>query len=78
MASTITLDETSPATDDVVEPFIPGNREILGLEMQVETPENVVLSYQLAGPSQRYVAYLIDFLIRTMMLVAIFMFFIAP
>lgn len=78
MASTITLDETSPAADDVAEPFIPGNREILGLEMQVETPENVVLSYQLAGPSQRYVAYLIDFLIRTMMLVAIFMFFIAP
>lgn len=78
MASTITLDETNPATADLPEPFIPGEREILGLEMQVETPENVVLSYQLAGPSQRYVAYLIDFLIRTMMLGAIFMFFIVP
>ncbi|WP_417385281.1 RDD family protein [Gimesia sp.] len=78
MASTITLDETTPIAADFPESFIPGKREILGLEMQVETPENVVLSYQLAGPSQRYVAYLIDFLIRMMMLLAIFMFFIAP
>ncbi|MCA9005619.1 MAG: RDD family protein, partial [Planctomycetaceae bacterium] len=78
MASTITLDEPTPIAADFPESFMPGEREILGLEMQEKTPENVVLSYQLAGPSQRYVAYLIDFLIRMMMLIAIFFFIIAP
>ncbi|WP_417391139.1 RDD family protein [Gimesia sp.] len=78
MESTITLNETNPASADFPESFQYGERPLLGLEMQVETPENVVLSYQLAGPSQRYVAYLIDFMIRSIMLVGILIFFIAP
>jgi len=36
----------------------------LSLDYEVDTPENVVLNYQLAGPSLRMLAYLIDFLIR--------------
>ncbi|MDA1014092.1 MAG: RDD family protein [Planctomycetota bacterium] len=36
----------------------------VSLELNVETPENVVLSYQLAGPSIRCAAYLLDFLVR--------------
>jgi uncharacterized RDD family membrane protein YckC len=37
----------------------------LSLDMQIETPENVILTYQLAGPAQRYLAYLIDLIIRS-------------
>jgi uncharacterized RDD family membrane protein YckC len=36
----------------------------VGLQMRVETPENVVLAYQLAGPAPRAVAYAIDFALR--------------
>jgi uncharacterized RDD family membrane protein YckC len=38
--------------------------EPVGLEIRVETPENVVLTYQLAGPSVRCTAYFIDLLLR--------------
>lgn len=37
---------------------------ILGLEYQVETPENVRLSYELAGPGIRGLAYGLDCVIR--------------
>lgn len=37
----------------------------VSLDLHVETPENVVLSYQLAGPSIRCAAYLVDFLVRS-------------
>lgn len=40
----------------------------ISLGLQVETPENVVLTYQLAGPAVRCAAYLIDTLIRAMLL----------
>lgn len=33
-------------------------------ELHVETPENVVLNYQLAGPAVRCAAYLIDLVVR--------------
>ena len=46
----------------------------LSLEMQIETPENVILTYQLAGPAQRYLAYLIDLMIRMAALFGLMMF----
>lgn len=39
-------------------------QERLSLEYEVETPEDILLHYQLAGPSVRMMAYGIDFLIR--------------
>eukprot|EP00913_Durusdinium_trenchii_P008831 g8297.t1 len=36
----------------------------VALLLDVETPENVVLNYQLAGPSVRSIAYIIDFFVR--------------
>src|SRR6188474_631802 len=36
----------------------------LTLQLRIETPENVVLNYQLAGPAPRLLAYLIDFALR--------------
>lgn len=44
----------------------------VSLTMQVETPENVVLNYQLAGPAARAAAYAIDFLIRLAIVFVIF------
>jgi uncharacterized RDD family membrane protein YckC len=38
--------------------------ERLDLSFRIETPENVVLTYQLAGPAVRLGAYLIDLVIR--------------
>lgn len=38
--------------------------ELLELTLRIETPENVVLTYQLAGPAVRLGAYLVDLLIR--------------
>ncbi|MBM82701.1 MAG: hypothetical protein CMJ78_19230 [Planctomycetaceae bacterium] len=43
----------------------------VGLEMRVETPENVVLTYTLAGPAIRVMAYGMDFLVRTAVMVGI-------
>lgn len=36
----------------------------LSLDLSIETPENVVLTHELAGPGWRSLAYLIDFVIR--------------
>ncbi|MFH1304102.1 MAG: RDD family protein [Planctomycetota bacterium] len=41
--------------------------------MQIETPENVVLTYQLAGPAQRYIAYMIDLAIRLAIMFGVMM-----
>ncbi|MFK7776788.1 MAG: RDD family protein [Gimesia sp.] len=64
MFSTSTIGETNtiPAVISAMDNST--QREILGLEMQIETPENVVLTYQLAGPAKRYIAYIIDLAIR--------------
>jgi len=36
----------------------------LSLDLAIETPENVVLTHQLAGPAWRCAAYLVDFALR--------------
>lgn len=41
-----------------------------GLDLRIETPENVVLTYRLAGPALRSVAYVIDLAVRVMILIA--------
>lgn len=46
----------------------------VGLMMNVETPENVMLNYQLAGPSVRCVAFGIDFAVRMVILMMVAMF----
>ncbi|MEQ8853280.1 RDD family protein [Gimesia sp.] len=46
----------------------------LSLDMQIEIPENVILTYQLAGPAQRYLAYLIDLIIRMVVMIGLLMF----
>lgn len=47
----------------------------VGTSLHVETPENVVLDYQLAGPTVRGLAYLLDTLVRTgiMLVMGIFL-----
>jgi uncharacterized RDD family membrane protein YckC len=40
-------------------------------ELHVETPENVVLNYQLAGPAVRCAAYVIDLLVRIVIMIAL-------
>lgn len=64
MISTFATDQPDPNPAFSPQQDISAPREVLSLEMQIETPENVVLTYQLAGPAQRYVAYLIDLFIR--------------
>ncbi|QDT95199.1 RDD family protein [Gimesia aquarii] len=64
MISTITSDETVPTSANFPQQNFTAQREVLSLEMKIETPENVVLTYQLAGPAQRYIAYMIDLAIR--------------
>jgi uncharacterized RDD family membrane protein YckC len=41
---------------------------LLSLDLPLETPENVVLSHELAGPAWRSVAYALDFLFRGIIL----------
>ncbi len=41
-----------------------GNPLPMGLNLNIETPENVVLSYQLAGPASRIGAFFIDTLVQ--------------
>lgn len=43
----------------------------LSLDHAIETPENVVLTYTLAGPSARCLAYLVDLLIRAALLMVV-------
>ena len=40
----------------------------VGLQLLIETPENVVLTYQLAGPTVRMLAYLFDVLLRSIVM----------
>lgn len=42
----------------------------LSLDLRIETPENVVLTHQLAGPGWRCAAYLIDFAARWFVMLA--------
>jgi uncharacterized RDD family membrane protein YckC len=42
----------------------PPTSATLGLDLRIETPENVVLTYQLAGPAARLGAYLLDLCVR--------------
>jgi uncharacterized RDD family membrane protein YckC len=46
-------------------------------DLVIETPENVVLTYHLAGPAVRLLAYLVDFVIRGILLFAAFVVVIA-
>ncbi len=64
MTSTLNSDETATNSVNFPQQNFSAQREVLSLEMQIETPENVVLTYQLAGPAQRYIAYMIDLAIR--------------
>jgi uncharacterized RDD family membrane protein YckC len=43
----------------------------LSLDLRVETPENVVLTYRLAGPGLRSAAYLFDFLLRMFIMIVV-------
>lgn len=47
-----------------------GSSAAIGLETRIETPENVVLTYRLAGPAIRAAAYLIDLFARWAVLFA--------
>ncbi|HUG89626.1 MAG TPA: RDD family protein [Planctomycetaceae bacterium] len=55
-------------TADVADPPVAASgspaADALGLDLRIETPENVVLTYQLAGPAARLGAYLLDLCIR--------------
>lgn len=46
----------------------------VGLDLQIETPENVVLTYELAGPACRMGAYLFDLAVRVAAVIAVSMF----
>ena len=48
----------------------PGAASRVSTDLVIETPENVVLTYRLAGPAVRLLAYLVDFLIRAALLIA--------
>lgn len=49
------------------------NTQPLGLDIQIQTPENVLLKFQLAGPGLRIGAYLLDFMIQAALIFAISM-----
>lgn len=55
----------------------PGDAQRVSTDLVIETPENVVLTYRLAGPAVRLLAYMVDFLIRAMLLFVAFLFVIA-
>ncbi|VAX38846.1 hypothetical protein MNBD_PLANCTO02-3320 [hydrothermal vent metagenome] len=51
--------------DHIQETYSPeDNSSPIGLDLNIETPENVVLSYQLAGPASRIGAFFFDALIQ--------------
>lgn len=52
---------------------VTNRRTAISLSFHIETPENVILTYTLAGPFQRFVAYGIDYAIRAALIVAGFM-----
>lgn len=47
----------------------PGHSLRVSTDLVIETPENAVLTYQLAGPCVRLLAYFLDFMIRAVLLV---------
>lgn len=49
----------------------PGASFRVSTDLVIETPENVVLSYRLAGPAVRLLAYLVDLVIRIAILIAL-------
>jgi len=73
MISSTTFDEINTGSAAIPQWDDSARREVLGLEMQIETPENVVLTYQLAGPAQRYIAYMIDLAIRLAIMFGVMM-----
>lgn len=50
----------------------PGRSLRVSTELVIETPENVVLTYRLAGPAIRLLAYLLDFLLRAALLFVVY------
>jgi uncharacterized RDD family membrane protein YckC len=46
-------------------------------DLVIETPENVVLTYRLAGPAVRLLAFLVDFLIQDALIAAALVFMLA-
>jgi uncharacterized RDD family membrane protein YckC len=54
-----------------------GNSARVSTDLVIETPENVILTYRLAGPAVRLLAYLIDFLVRGVIVFAAIIFVIA-
>jgi uncharacterized RDD family membrane protein YckC len=55
----------------------PGRSPRVSTDLVMETPENVVLTYRLAGPALRLLAFLVDFLIQDALIVAAVLFLIA-
>src|SRR5262245_29567684 len=55
----------------------PADSVRVSTDLVIETPENVVLTYRLAGPAVRLLAYLIDFAIRGILMFAAFVLVIA-
>ena len=49
------------------------NSASVSTDLVIETPENVVLTYRLAGPAVRLLAYLLDFMIRGAIVFVAFM-----
>ncbi len=43
---------------------VPGMSSLVSTDLVIETPENVVLTYRLAGPAVRLLAYLLDLMFR--------------
>jgi uncharacterized RDD family membrane protein YckC len=52
--------------------------EGLGLDYHVETPENVILAFQIAGPAVRLRAYAVDFIVRVSLFSAVSNFLLTP
>ena len=46
----------------------PGSALRVSTDLVIETPENVVLTYRLAGPAARLLAYMLDFMLRAALL----------
>tara|TARA_R110002111_G_scaffold254461_2_gene320148 strand:- start:68145 stop:69035 length:891 start_codon:yes stop_codon:yes gene_type:complete len=73
MTSSTPFDEINATSAAFPQQDPSARRKVLGLEMQIETPENVVLTYQLAGPALRYIAYMIDLAIRLAIMFGVMM-----
>jgi len=49
----------------------PESNDHVGLDLSVETPENVILKYTLAGPAIRGAAYAVDALVRAIFMIVV-------